>query len=139
MRERLINRSRQGDLGEASAIELLTARGFVVWLPLGHSPDVDLIAHAGDTVARIQVKTTTVLHATPDGEDRWDVAIATSGGNRSWTGVAKRFDPATVDYLFVLVGDGRRWLIPSASVESTRGLTLGGTKYSECEVEAGRP
>ena len=46
MRERLINRSRQGDLGEASAIECLTRQGCVVWLPLGHSPDDDLIARA---------------------------------------------------------------------------------------------
>jgi hypothetical protein len=35
------------------------------------------------------------------------------GRNQSWTGVVKRLDPARFDYLFVLVGDGRRWFIPS--------------------------
>jgi hypothetical protein len=139
MRERLINRRQQGDLGEASAIEWLTSMGLVVWLPLGHSPDVDLIAQSASTLSRIQVKTTTVTQRTPGGEQRWAVSVATSGGNRSWTGVTKYLDPETVDYLFVLTGDGRRWMIPRESIESGRGLTLGGSKYSECEIEPGRP
>jgi len=36
--QRLINRRRQGDLGEASAIDWLTRQGATVWAPLGHSP-----------------------------------------------------------------------------------------------------
>jgi hypothetical protein len=58
---------------------------------------------------------------------------------RSWTGLAKKFDPLQVDYLFVLVGDGRRWFIPAPFVEAVRSIALGGTKYSEFEVEQGTP
>ncbi len=121
----MINRRRQGDLGEASAIEWLTSKGALVFFPLGHSPDVDLIAELRGQFLRIQVKTTTQQRQTPSGDERWIVAVATRGGNRSWSGVAKHFDAAVVDLVFVLAGDGRRWLIPAQDVEGTTGLHLG--------------
>lgn len=136
-RERLINRRRQGDLGEASAIEWLTSKGALVWFPLGHSPDVDLIAQLDNRLLRIQVKTTTCRTTTPDGHDRWVVGIATNGNNQSWSGVTKRFDAERVDYLFTLTGDGRRWLIPAHHLEARNAVTLGGPKYSEFEIEPG--
>lgn len=69
----------------------------------------------------------------------WRVMIATNGGNQSWSGTTKTFDPAGVDYLFALVGDGRRWFIPAASIEAQRQVALGGSKYSEFEIERGQP
>lgn len=139
LRPRAVNRRVQGDVGEASAIEWLTAKGALVWTPLGHSPDVDLLAELGNDLFRVQVKTSTFSSPTPTGEPRWRVAIATSGGNQSWGGIAKRFDPKLVDQLFVLVGDGRRWLIPASLVEGSRSIALGGTKYSEFEIAPGTP
>src|SRR4051794_12926265 len=106
--ERLINRRQQGDLGEASAIEWLTSMGATVLLPLGHSPDHDLVADANGRLLRIQVKSSTQMVTTPMGHARRVVALVTSGGNRSWTGVIKRLDPSRFDYLFALTGDGRR-------------------------------
>jgi hypothetical protein len=53
------------------------------------------------------------------------LSICTNGGNQSWTGLTKKFDAAKVDYLFVLVGDGRRWFIPACYVEAAREVTLG--------------
>jgi hypothetical protein len=138
-RERLISRRRQGDLGEFSAMEWLASKGALVWVPLGHSPDVDLIAEFDGRLLRVQVKTSTYRLRTTDGHGRWGVSISTNGGNQSWTGTAKCFNPSHVDYLFVLVGDGRRWFIPAALVEAARRLSLGGTKYSEFEVERGQP
>lgn len=138
-RKRAVNRRVQGDVGEASAIEWLTSQGALVWTPLGHSPDADVLAQVDDRLLRVQVKTSTFRSPTPGGDLRWRVAIATSGGNRSWAGIAKRFDRQRVDWLFVLVGDGRRWLIPSAFVEGTRSIALGGSKYSEFEIEPGIP
>ena len=61
MRERLINRRQQGDLGEASAIEWLTRVGATVSIPFGHSPDYDLVAEVDGRLYRVQVKTTTVF------------------------------------------------------------------------------
>ena len=137
-RERAVNRRVQGDIGELSAMEWLGSNGATVWVPFNHSPHVDLMAEWDEGLSRIQVKTSTYRGSKP-GSDRWEVSIATNGGNRSWSGVAKRFDPARVDYLFVLVGDGRRWFIPAHLVEGSRGLVLGGSKYSEFEIEPGTP
>jgi PD-(D/E)XK endonuclease len=136
-RERAVNRRVQGDIGELSAMEWLASHGATVWMPSNHSPHVDLMAEWDDKLIRVQCKTSTFRGVTKSGEDRWQIAIATSGGNRSWTGLTKKFDPTKVDYLFVLAGDGRRWFIPAAFVEAARSLALGGTKYSEFEVERG--
>jgi hypothetical protein len=38
----------------------------------------------------------------------------------------------------VLVGDGRRWLIPSECVEGRGHVSLGGAKYAEFEIDSGR-
>jgi hypothetical protein len=115
----------------------LASKGGLVWIPLGHSPDVDLMAELDGRLLRIQVKTSTYLATTPRGHRRWHVCITTSGGNQSWSGATKTFDPRLVDYLFILVGDGRRWLIPADAVEASRAVALGGVKYSEFEVEPG--
>jgi hypothetical protein len=124
----------QGDLGELSAMEWLASQGAKIYVPVGHSPDVDLVAGFGDRLLRIEVKT-----STQGRRGRWEVHISTRGGNQSWTGLVKYFDPARCDYLFVHVGDGRRWFLPTGTLECRSGLTLGGPKYSEFEIEPGRP
>jgi hypothetical protein len=137
--ERRINRRQQGDLGEASAIEWLTSVGATVLLPIGHNPDFDLVAEANGRLLKVQVKTSTWRRRASDGHERYRVQLATNGGNQSWSGVAKRFDPSRVDYLFALLGNGRRWFIPAATLDARNGVTLGGPKYSEYEIEPGRP
>jgi PD-(D/E)XK endonuclease len=122
---------RQGDLGEAAAIEWLTRVGAHVAFPLFHSPDWDLIADFKGSLLRVQVKTSVCAAETAD---RYAVQLATSGGNQSWTGVVKHFDRTRFDYLFALVGDGRRWFIPSTEIEGTCSITLGGVKYSEYQI-----
>ena len=116
-------------------MEWLVSRGARVYIPVFHSPDVDVIAQVDGRLLRIQVKTSNCRNR----RGRWEVSISTRGGNQSWSGVAKYFDPSRCDLLFVHVGDGRRWLIPSRALECRSGLTLGGPKYSEFEVEPGRP
>ena len=135
-RARAINRRQQGDLGEASAIEWFSRLRATIFLPFGHSPDVDLVVDLEGHLLRIQAKTSTCKEPRLDGH-RWNVALATNGGNQSWSGVAKVFDPSRFDLLFVLVGDGRRWLIPADAIEATHGLYLGGAKYSEFEIDRG--
>jgi hypothetical protein len=128
------NPRRQGDLGEFSAIEWLGSRGYPVWYPLGHSPDVDLVTRIDGRLVAVQVKTSTVLR-----NGRFEVTLCTRGGNQSWSGLVKRFSPDRCDWLFVLVADGRRWFIPAEAVEGGAGLSVGGPKYAEYEVERGRP
>jgi Holliday junction resolvase-like predicted endonuclease len=126
---------QQGDIGELSAMEWLASKGAHIYVPVGHSPDIDLIAEIEGIVLQVEVKTTNRQTAS----GRWDVHISTRGGNQSWSGIAKYFDRTRCDFLFVHVGDGRRWFIPSGAVDGRTGLTLGGSKYSEYEVEHGRP
>ena len=125
---------RQGDLGEFSAVEWLGSRGYPVWLPFGHSPDVDLVTRIDERLVGVQVKTSTVLV-----NRRYQVALRTNGGNRSWSGLVKCFSPERCDWLFVLVADGRRWFIPATQVGGGSGILLGGPKYAAYEVEPGRP
>jgi PD-(D/E)XK endonuclease len=128
---RQANPRRQGDIGEIAAIEWLSRQGAQVWIPLTHSPDVDLVADFGRELLKVQVKTSTYYNKC----GRWEVVISTRGGNQSWNGVVKYLDPSRCDYLFVLVGDGRRWFIPTTHLECRSGLTLGGSKYAEFEVD----
>jgi Holliday junction resolvase-like predicted endonuclease len=125
---------QQGDIGELSAMEWLASRGAHIYVPVGHSPDVDLVAEIEGVVLRIEVKTSTHRR-----DGRWGVLISTRGGNQSWTGLVKYFDRSRCDYLFVHVGDGRRWLIPTGAIDGRSGIMLGGPKYAEYEVEPGRP
>lgn len=118
-------------------MEWFASQGALVWTPLGHSRDADLIAEINGHMLRVQVKTSTQSAMTPKEHRRWRVMIATNGGNQSWSGATKTFDPACVDLLFVLVGDGRRWLIPAKVIESQRQIALGGSKYAEFEIDRG--
>ena len=124
---------QQGDLGELSAMEWLTQKGASVFKPVFHSPDIDLVAAVEGRLISIEVKTSTQHR----GGGRWAVLICTRGGNQSWNGTTKYFDPARCDFVFVHVGDGRRWFIPTGALEAESGLTLGGTKYAEFEIEQG--
>lgn len=122
---------QQGDLGEAAAIEWLTRIGACVAFPLFHSPDYDVIADVSGRLLRVQVKTSRCTYRETK---NYQVQLATSGGNRSWTGVVKTFDRRRVDYLFALVSDGRRWFIPAGEIDGKTAISLGGDKYSEFQV-----
>jgi hypothetical protein len=61
------------------------------------------------------------------------------GGNQSWSGLVRRFDPKSCDYLFAVVGDGPRWCIPSEALIGKTSIALGGRRYAEFEVEPGPP
>jgi PD-(D/E)XK endonuclease len=130
MQLRHANPREQGDLGERLAALWLAQAGYKLWVPLGHSRDADLIAEDdGRRMLRVQVKTSTYFR-----RGRWAITVCTRGGNQSWSGQVKVLDAAHYDYLFVLVGDGRMWFIPSEQVGGRSGLLLGGPKYAAFEV-----
>jgi hypothetical protein len=125
---------QQGHWGELVAQLWLTGQGYDVFAPVGHSRDVDLVAMRGSELLRVQVKTTAYFVC-----NRWSVTLATRGGNRSWSGMVKRFSPDRCDALFVLVADGRCWFIPAGVVGGGCGVNLGGPKYAQYEVDRGPP
>ena len=110
------------------------SKGAGIYFPIGHSPHSDFIAEFGDRLVRVQVKTCTLFR-----QNRWQVTICTRGGNQSWSGLVKAFDSTRAEYLFVHVGDGRRWFIPSNYVVAQKGLLVGGPRYAAFEIERGDP
>jgi hypothetical protein len=72
-----MNTREQGDLGELSAMCWLVSIGAAVAIPLGHSPDWDLIAEIDGRLFRVQVKTCTCWY-----QGRWAVSVCTRGGTR---------------------------------------------------------
>jgi len=113
----------------------LPAHGATVSVPVGHSPDYDVIADWGaGHLERVQGKTSTFRE-----RGRWAVRLATSGGNQSWNRIIKVLDSSRCDRVFIHVGDGRRWFIPAAAIEGRISIIVGGRKYSEFEVEPGDP
>ncbi|MDQ6914854.1 MAG: group I intron-associated PD-(D/E)XK endonuclease [Actinomycetota bacterium] len=120
---------RQGDLGEAAAIDWLTRGGANVLVPLFHSADYDLVGDYGARLVRVQVKTSTFFR-----NGRFEVCVCTAGGNQSWNGIVKRFHPSRCDWLFVLVEGGDRWCIPAGAVDGTTSILVGGPKYAPFAV-----
>ncbi len=112
----------------------LAWRGARIFLPVGNHPHCDLIADFGDELVRVQVKTSISWR-----NGRYEVCLATRGGNQSWNGVVKLLDPSQCDRVFVHAGDGRRWYIPVAALGGLVGIRLGGPKYAEFEIEPGDP
>jgi hypothetical protein len=127
---RQLNPRNQGAMGEAAAIAWFTLHGYCVWVPLGHSSNYDLLVVQDEQLHRVQVKTATFVD-----KRRFVVQLSTSGGNQSWNGTIKFFDRSRCDLLFVLVADGRQWVIPSSAVEGRRSIVVGGPKYAAFEVE----
>jgi hypothetical protein len=115
-------------------MEWLASKGAAIYVPVGHSPDVDFVAELDERLIRVQVKTSRVMR-----RGRWEVTICTRGGNQSWNGLVKHFSAQRTEFLFVHVADGRRWFIPASEVDGGSGIVLGGPKYAEFEVEPGRP
>ena len=109
----------------------LTSVGAEVWVPLGHSRDIDVIAVLEQRLLRIQVKSSSYRRA----NGHYAVNVCTNGGNQSWTGLVRLFDHARCDFLFAWLTDGRKWFIPSTAVDAKREIHLGGSKYSEFEIE----
>lgn len=114
------------------ALAWLCREGWTVSVPIGNCSDYDLVADDGTGVHRVQVKTTRFLRG-----NRWDVALATRGGNQSWNRVAKRFSASRCDFLYVHTARGRRWFIPAGAVEGETMIRLGGPKYEPYEVDPG--
>jgi hypothetical protein len=115
-----------------SAIAWLIRVGALVYRPMFEDPHCDLVADIDGRLVRVQVKTSTFCR-----NGRYEVALATRGGNQSWSGLVKRLDVTRCDYVFAHVGDGRRYFIPSSALGGGCAILLGGPKYAEYEVERG--
>jgi len=124
------NKKKQGDVGMGIAIGWFAANGYTVSIPLTDSQDYDLIVDDCINIKRVQVKTT--RYKQPSGN--YEVALRTSGGNRSGIGKVKLFDSSKNDLLFVVTEDERLYLIPTDQIDSTSTICLG-SRYNNFEVK----
>ena len=103
-----VSRHTQGILGELTAQLVLTYLGYEVAIPTGIHLPYDLLAELDGQLYKVQVKTTNRIVGGTTEAPRYEVFIATSGGNTRKNSV-KAFDPSLIDIIFELSGDGSCW------------------------------
>lgn len=124
-----VSRHTQGILGELTAQLVLTHLGYEVAIPTGIHLPYDLLAESDGKLYKVQVKTTNRIVGGTLDHPRYEVFIATSGGNTRKNNV-KAFDPSLIDFMFVVTGDGSCWLIPASAIDVKTQLYVGTEKYA---------
>ena len=122
----------QGNIGLGKAIEYFTSHSIPVCLPLNDTQKYDLVVDMDGKLSRVSVKTTRYK----DAESSYRVELKNSGGS-SGKGKIRKFDNTSCDYLFVLTGDDRLYLIPSCEIAAKNAISIG-NKYTEYEVHCKR-
>lgn len=119
----------QGSVGEARAIYELTKLGYVVYKPLGELSKSDLIVESQcGRLLRVQVKTSYCKRKQGSG---YEVSLVTSGGRQICNSRRRIRSPGDYDMLFVLIDDGRAWLIPDEALGTVSNVIVVGTKKYE--------
>lgn len=113
------NTKKQGDVGLGLAIAYFSGLGYTVSIPLTDSQAYDLLFDDGE-IRKVQVKTTTQKGSSSS----FVVELRTCGGNQSFN-YAKKFNPDSVDYVFVASEDGNQYLIPSYEIKSRSSISVG--------------
>lgn len=124
-----MDKRKQGDIGVAEAILYYTKMGYEVFHPLTEATRVDLIVLKDDKILRVQCKTSTYR---PNGNDAYSVALATSGGNRSWNGIKKKITSKEVDIVFMWCDDDSLWVVPAAELDGKTSFSAGKTNRDYC-------
>lgn len=120
--------SIQGNLGFGKAIEYFTSHNITVALPLNDTQKYDLIADFNGGLQRVQVKTSRYTR----NNTSYEVMLKNCGGTSKGSKI-RPFDNTACDYVFVLTGNNKMYLIPTAEIIATNTITVG-NKYSEFEV-----
>jgi Holliday junction resolvase-like predicted endonuclease len=120
--------TQQGNVGEAKAIYELTVRGYGISRTLFDSDKYDLIADDGNTLLKVQVKSTRYKNKS----GYYEAALKTTGGNTKSNTIRARAT-SDYDYLFVAADNGQCWFIP-ALLLGKMAVVLG-PKWSEYELK----
>lgn len=120
--------SLQGNLGLSKAIDYFTSHGITVCIPLNDTQKYDLVADFNGGLQRVSVKTSRF-----EGKyGGYNILLKNCGGSSGKSKV-RHFDNSTCDYVFVLTGDDKIYLIPSSKIEAKSSIVVG-NKYTEYEV-----
>jgi hypothetical protein len=120
--------SIQGNFGLGKAIEYFTSHSIPVCIPLNDTQKYDLVVDMDGKLARVSVKTSRFKES----KTSYAVLLKNCGG-ASGKGKIRNFDNKSCDYVFILTGDNRTYLIPSNKIETKAGIAIG-NKYTEYEV-----
>ena len=120
--------SLQGNMGLSKAIDYFTSHQIPIALPMNDTQKYDLIADFNGGLQRISVKTSRQL--TEYGT--YNVNLRNTGGS-SGNFKTRPFDNTTCDYIFILTGADKLYLIPANIITATNAITVG-KKYIEYEV-----
>ena len=121
--------SKQGNIGLAYAIAYYSKLGYTVSIPLTDTQDYDIIVDTGETLLKVQVKTTTCKSE----YNNYQLNLKVSGGNRSGEGKVKTFDQNNCDLVFAMTNDFEFYSIPRKEITSKTGISLG-EKYLPFKV-----
>jgi hypothetical protein len=108
----------QGNIGLTVAMIYFASKGCIISLPLNDIQDYDLVADFdNEGLKKVQVKTTRCKE-----RGKYKVVLRSA---------KKGFEHNKSDYLFIVDGDGVRYLIPRNEVKASSGIVLGNnyTKY----------
>lgn len=126
------NSKKQGDIGLVLAIAWFEINDYPVSIPLTDSQDYDLVADMNDCLKKVQVRTT--YNQQESGS--YEVNLRVMGGNQSGAGKTKRFIDTKVDYLFVVVENGAKYLLPKSAITNKRAINVcNDGKYEQYRVE----
>lgn len=118
----------QGNIGLGKAIEYFTSHQISISIPLNDTQKYDLIADFDGELKRISVKTSRNLQ----NSGAYAVQLRNCGGSSGKSKV-RPFDKTSCDYIFVLSGNDKIYLIPTEIIESVNAISVG-NKYKEYEV-----
>lgn len=118
------NPKKQGAVGVGLAVGYFSSVGYIVSIPLTDSQEYDLLVDDGQSILKVQVKTST--RKTASG---YEVQLRTGGGNQSFHTV-KHFNGEAVDLLMVITPEGM-YVIPMSGFtnRSTLSVNVGCEKF----------
>ena len=122
--------SLQGNVGLGKAIEYFTSHSIPVSIPLNDTQKYDLIIDDNGILSRISVKTSRYK----DSKSSYVVLLKNCGGSSGKSKI-RPFDNTSCDYVFVLTGNNKMYLIPSNQILAKNSISVG-NKYTEFEVKS---
>lgn len=120
--------SLQGNVGLGKAIEYFTSKSIPVSIPLNDTQKYDLVVDMDNVLYRVSVKTSRQLNK----NGTYQVELKNSGG-ASKKKTIRKFSNTSCDYLFILTGNDKMYLIPSSQIDAKNSIAVG-NKYAEYEV-----
>ena len=127
--------SLQGNMGLSKAIDYFTSHQIPISIPMNDTQKYDLVIDLNNELKKVQVKTSR-YQAKSGG---YEVQLKNSGGAVKNYKIRALFVLCIFvthcDYLFILTGADKLYLIPSNIITAKNSIVVGGNRYNEYEVK----